>query len=128
MKIANNLLPDKVKALRLIDNKTNESKWDIDMLSSELGELSSVNMDFDMGLFNFGTVDLEFYDVSNDGSQSASITSKNNANMIISIGRLKIPVDDPDRTLIEASKNISADVMADIVEMIIERLNNEILS
>lgn len=31
------LTEDQVKALRLIDNKTNESDWDLDLLTEELG-------------------------------------------------------------------------------------------
>lgn len=33
------LTPEQVAALRLVDNKSNESEWDMDLLCDELGEL-----------------------------------------------------------------------------------------
>ena len=40
------LTPEQVNALRLVDNKTNESPWDLDLLAAELPEL-------DLSAFNF---------------------------------------------------------------------------
>lgn len=44
-----NLTEDQVKALRLADNKLNESEWDNDLLNAELEDL----MNFDMADFGF---------------------------------------------------------------------------
>ena len=46
------LTPEQVKALRIVDNKTNESPWDIELLTQELDEidLSGFDFDFDLGL------------------------------------------------------------------------------
>ena len=45
---ADDLTPKQIKALRLADNKTNESPWDFDMLDLELGDI-----DLDMSDFGF---------------------------------------------------------------------------
>lgn len=41
------LTPEQVKALRIVDNKTNESEWDFDLLSDELLDLDLSGFDFD---------------------------------------------------------------------------------
>ena len=46
------LSPEQVNALRLVDNKSNESEWDFDILPDELAELdlSAFDFDFDASL------------------------------------------------------------------------------
>lgn len=44
------LTPEQVRALRLVDNKTNESPWDIDLLALDLDDLDLTGFDFDWGL------------------------------------------------------------------------------
>ena len=44
------LTPEQVKALRVIDNKTNESPWDMDLLAAELPGLDLDGFDFDFFL------------------------------------------------------------------------------
>ena len=41
------LTPEQVNALRLVDNKSNESGWDYDLLAAELGTLDMSAFDFD---------------------------------------------------------------------------------
>lgn len=43
------LTPEQVKALRVIDNKTNESPWDMDLLAAELPGLDLEGFDIDWG-------------------------------------------------------------------------------
>lgn len=43
------LTSEQVNALRLVDNKSNESAWDMDLLSLELPELDLSAFDFDWG-------------------------------------------------------------------------------
>lgn len=43
------LTEEQVKALRIVDNKTNESPWDIDLLGDELADLDMTAFDFDFG-------------------------------------------------------------------------------
>lgn len=47
---ADDLTEEQIKALRLADNKTNESEWDFSLLESELNELK---LDFNMADFGF---------------------------------------------------------------------------
>ena len=44
------LTPEQVKALRIVDNKSNESPWDFDILPDELAELDLSDFDFDFGI------------------------------------------------------------------------------
>lgn len=44
------LTPEQVNALRLVDNKSNESDWDFDLLAEELSGLDLSDFDFDWGL------------------------------------------------------------------------------
>nr|DAG23725.1 MAG TPA: ParB protein [Caudoviricetes sp.] len=44
------LTEEQVKALRIVDNKSNESEWDFDILPDELAELDLSGFDFDFGL------------------------------------------------------------------------------
>lgn len=44
------LTPEQVNALRIVDNKTNESDWDLGFLSEELPSLDLSAFDFDFGL------------------------------------------------------------------------------
>lgn len=43
------LTPEQVNALRLVDNKSNESAWDMDLLAEELPELDLSAFEFDWG-------------------------------------------------------------------------------
>lgn len=56
-KNADELTEDDIKALRLVDNKTNESPWDYAELEAELAELEL--SDIDMGDFGFDDVETE---------------------------------------------------------------------
>ena len=44
------LTPEQVNALRIVDNKSNESEWDFDILPDELAELDFDGFDFDFGI------------------------------------------------------------------------------
>lgn len=43
------LTPEQVNALRIVDNKSNESPWDFDILHDELAEIDLSGFDFDFG-------------------------------------------------------------------------------
>lgn len=50
--MADDLTDDQIKALRLADNKTNESDWDFDFLNIELDDITDIDMSqfgFDLG-------------------------------------------------------------------------------
>ena len=44
------LTPEQVNALRIVDNKSNESPWDFDILPDELADLDLSDFDFDFGI------------------------------------------------------------------------------
>ena len=44
------LTEEQVKALRIVDNKSNESEWDFDFLADELTEIDLSAFDFDFGI------------------------------------------------------------------------------
>lgn len=48
--VADDLTEDEVRELRIADNKTNESPWDIDALSIDAAELGFEGFDFDFDL------------------------------------------------------------------------------
>lgn len=55
--LVDSLTDEQVKALRLIDNKTNESPWNFDLLNEELELIK----DIDMSEFGFETIeDIDF--------------------------------------------------------------------
>lgn len=43
------LTEEQVKALRIVDNKSNESEWDLDLLADELADVDLSAFDFDFG-------------------------------------------------------------------------------
>lgn len=48
--VADDLTEEQIKALRLVDNKTNESDWDMDFLAEELDGLDLGDIDLDWGI------------------------------------------------------------------------------
>lgn len=48
------LTDEQVKALRIVDNKSNESPWDMEFLADELAEVDFSAFDFDFGLEDEG--------------------------------------------------------------------------
>lgn len=61
------LTPEQVNALRLVDNKTNESDWDFDILKEELVEVDLSAFDFDWNL----PENAEYGDVQEDDAPEA---------------------------------------------------------
>ena len=51
-KTADELTDEDIRELRIVDNKTNESEWDFDLLAEELPEIDLSAFDFDFGLDN----------------------------------------------------------------------------
>lgn len=67
------LTPEQVNALRIIDNKTNESPWDMELLGSELEglDLDGFQLDFDLDCNTDLTIDESELD---DDSEKSEIT------------------------------------------------------
>lgn len=55
------LTDEQVKALRIIDNKTNESPWDMEMLAEELPEISLDGFDMSFGIHSYSDADLDSF-------------------------------------------------------------------
>ena len=74
------LTEEQVKALRIVDNKSNESEWDFDILPDELADLDFSGFDFDFGIDDeeedFDENDLE-RDDGKDGGVLIQITFRN---------------------------------------------------
>lgn len=70
------LTPEQVNALRIVDNKSNESDWDVLMLKEELPEIDLSGFVFDFGL-SFEEEEAEVVEDDNfDLSESAETMSK----------------------------------------------------
>ena len=74
------LTPEQVNALRIVDNKSNESPWDFDILPDELADIDLSDFDFDFGIDeeeeDFDENDLE-RDDEKDGGVLIQITFRN---------------------------------------------------
>ena len=68
------LTPEQVKALRVIDNKTNESPWDMDLLAAELPGLDLDGVDFDWGIENEDEYGTDFSLPDGDKSEICQMT------------------------------------------------------
>lgn len=63
-----NLTPEQVRELRLLDNKLNESAWDLDLLAAELPELDLSGFDVEWGLSDDSPLELDDDESSEDRS------------------------------------------------------------
>lgn len=53
--VADELTEDEIKRLRIVDNKSNESEWDIELLAADLETIDMTDFDFDFdGLDELG--------------------------------------------------------------------------
>lgn len=68
------LTPDQVNALRLVDNKSNESEWDMDLLADELSELDLSAFNFDWGIENENEYGTDFSLPDGDKSEICQMT------------------------------------------------------
>ena len=60
------LTEEQVNALRIIDNKSNESEWDFELLADELAELDLSGFDFDFGIYEESELDVSDEDFVSD--------------------------------------------------------------
>lgn len=74
------LTPEQVNALRIVDNKSNESEWDLDLLADELLDIDLSGFDFDFGIDTEEENDFDENDLERDeeknGGVSVQITFK----------------------------------------------------
>lgn len=81
------LTPEQVNALRLVDNKSNESDWDFDLLADELPQLDLSAFDFDWGLPDDQTEEVVEDDVPEVNEKSEPITKLGD---ILQLGRHRL--------------------------------------
>lgn len=60
------LTEEQVKALRIVDNKSNESPWDFDFLADELADIDLSDFDFDFGIYEETDLDVSDDDFISD--------------------------------------------------------------
>lgn len=72
--IADDLSEEEVKALRLADNKTNESAWDNELLSEEVAKLP----EFDFTDFGFDEFELVMLNSTEEENEEEYYTEENN--------------------------------------------------
>ena len=68
------LTPEQVNALRLVDNKSNESDWDFDLLADELPGLDLSVFDFDWGIEDEDEYGVDFSLPDGDKSEICQMT------------------------------------------------------
>jgi ParB-like chromosome segregation protein Spo0J len=55
--VSKDISPERIRAMRLLDNKISETKWDFDLLRTELLELQSI--EFDLSATAFSEIELQ---------------------------------------------------------------------
>lgn len=93
------LTPEQVNALRLVDNKSNESDWDFDLLKDELPELDLSAFDFDWGISDDITEEVEEDEAPEVDEVSDPVTKRGG---IWQLGRHRLMCgDSTDKTTVE---------------------------
>ena len=90
------LTEEQVKALRIVDNKSNESPWDMDLLSDELEEIDLSGFDFDFDFdfdVDFNVIDRE-KNKEDTQNKVESILNLNKATFL-GVGKYDIPQIEP---------------------------------
>lgn len=72
------LTPEQVNALRIVDNKSNESPWDLGLLAGELPTLDLSGFAFD-----FGLPDVDELDFDVDAEAEESSEAKARSSMVV---------------------------------------------
>lgn len=86
---ADDLTDEQIKALRLADNKTNESEWDFDLLDMEL---SDIEIDMEQFGFDVSENDFEFDDTIKEKTESEYKDTKEKYTICPQCGMHFIPI------------------------------------
>ena len=60
--VADELTEDEIRQLRIVDNKSNESDWDLELLASDLETIDMSGFDFDFGELDSEPIDPDAFD------------------------------------------------------------------
>lgn len=75
--IADDLTEQEIDALRLVDNKTNESHWDYDILGEEIGEIPDIDFtDYNFGDFELLMLQSDYEDEEIEENEETSTAEK----------------------------------------------------
>lgn len=96
-----NLSENEINKLRLLDNKLNESEWDFDLLSDQIGAIDWNDFDIDWGLDDFLKED-EKHEIIEDEAPDVEDTSISQVGDIYILGKHRLICgDSTDVTVIE---------------------------
>lgn len=84
-----NLSENEINKLRLLDNKLNESEWDFDLLSDQIGAIDWNNFDIDWGLDDFLKED-EKLEIIEDEAPDVEDTSISQVGDIYILGKHRL--------------------------------------
>ena len=119
--LVDTLTPAQVNALRLADNKTNESAWDIDLLSSDLLDINGIDMTafgFPAELIEQCDVAFESFDGQGDGGGSY-IANGNKVRVVI--GALMFDIEDDTHSLYAKTASVDEAKVRAQIEMLISQ-------
>ena len=88
--IADNLTEEEVKKLRIIDNKTNESEWDLDLLLAEIKALDFSAFEIDWGALEGKKEEKEVYEDDFDVDAALKKETKSKLGDIYKLGRHRL--------------------------------------
>lgn len=88
--IAENLSEEEVKKLRLIDNKTNESEWDLDLLLTEIKGLDFSAFEIDWGVLDEKEKEPEVIEDDFDIDKALPKIAKSKVGEIYQLGRHRL--------------------------------------
>lgn len=105
--VADDLTDEQIKALRIVDNKTNESPWDMELVASELEEidLSGFGFDFDTEEIEEDDEDEEEGYYGDERERTFNSTNLHDVDLRRTAGRWQIPI-------IKATHHIPQDLIS----------------
>lgn len=104
------LTPEQVKALRLVDNKSNESPWDFDLLAPELEDLDLTGFDFDWDLPVKDNTEIKEDEVPKVDESNPPVTKNGD---VWKLGRHRLMCGDS--TSVEHVQNLMGGAQADLL-------------
>lgn len=116
--IADDLTDEDIRELRIIDNRLNESPWDIEMAKLDTEGLSFDGFALDWDAFR--DIRIDFADFDGDGDGGGSMMARGNKVRVV-IGALMFDLDDPTHELYDKTKGADKQTVAAVVRDLIVR-------
>ena len=113
---------DKKRAARIADNSTNqETGFDLDILTSELNDIFDFDMNSLFGDFGIDDYEIDYIDYEEIGDGGGSRLSPSGKIKVI-IGSLFFYIEDENKELLEKTKIINEDILAQEIKFLLLRL------